>query len=385
MKHTTLRTLLACLFLIGFALLVNGDPLQADSNVLVDGGFSVDVSRNVSGFAMALDVANSFDSDDDDLYDYQTIRFSLANTTGACYHNVEVFECGTISRFVADLGCPNPDPGCPDPNACGYSEFRDLHQCNSGWIWGSCVNAGEGLNQFANTVSLGGMPNEMGTYGPHEVWFFTVDVTGWSNLVHYLFSLQVDGARDADCDYVLDEFDNCISVENPDQIDADDDGFGAACECDDLDPEVNPDAIEICTDGIDNDCDGLIDGHDTWDCPTDIFEARLTCLTPVVNPGGVTEVLVEIDNLTAQPRVWDGTLNLWRWCDEYFWPDFRHGSRPIAPNGHFQAVLRVPVPLNVPPQWLNCDLAWELIVDEGEIPEKGRAWDFCEWRIELPK
>ncbi len=39
-------------------------------------------------------------------------------------------------------------------------------------------------------------------------------------------------------------------------VDADDDGFPADADCDDDDPGVNPDATEICDDGVDNDCDG---------------------------------------------------------------------------------------------------------------------------------
>nr|HOO45290.1 MopE-related protein [Deltaproteobacteria bacterium] len=49
-------------------------------------------------------------------------------------------------------------------------------------------------------------------------------------------------------------------------IDADGDGYTyAQGDCDDSDPDIHPGAIDVCGDGIDNDCDGVIDdGCDTW-------------------------------------------------------------------------------------------------------------------------
>ena len=44
-------------------------------------------------------------------------------------------------------------------------------------------------------------------------------------------------------------------------VDADGDGAIATVDCDDTDPNVNPDALEVC-DGQDNNCDGAIDGDD---------------------------------------------------------------------------------------------------------------------------
>jgi uncharacterized protein (TIGR03382 family) len=92
-----------------------------------------------------------------------------------------------------------------------------------------------------------------------------------------------------EADEVCDEIDNdCDSDVDEDPVDgdtwyADDDGDGfggeeslVECEepsgyvdndadCEDTDPEIHPDAEEVCEDGIDNDCDGATD-EDDEDC-----------------------------------------------------------------------------------------------------------------------
>ena len=65
------------------------------------------------------------------------------------------------------------------------------------------------------------------------------------------------GATEADCSDANDY--NCDGSTG--FADADTDGFAACEDCDDTDANANDDAPEIC-DGIDNDCDGDIDGDD---------------------------------------------------------------------------------------------------------------------------
>jgi hypothetical protein len=65
----------------------------------------------------------------------------------------------------------------------------------------------------------------------------------------------LSSANDSDGDGVPDNQDNCLNEPNSDQTNADGDDFGTACDCNDNDSEVYPNAPELCDDK-DNQCPG---------------------------------------------------------------------------------------------------------------------------------
>lgn len=72
--------------------------------------------------------------------------------------------------------------------------------------------------------------------------------------------------RDNDCNGLYDATDPYCSRWR----DADGDGWSFDIDCDDSQPWINPGAIDVCGDNVDNNCDGLIDPYP--DCTTEQFD-----------------------------------------------------------------------------------------------------------------
>jgi hypothetical protein len=110
----------------------------------------------------------------------------------------------------------------------------------------------------------------------------------------------------------------CVQWEVPD---LDGDGIGYPEDCDDLDPEIGPDAEEIWYDGVDQNCDGNDSDHDgdgedaveaggadCWDNPDEIPEGYEAVTSEGFEQPGADEV-----NTTAEDTWYDGVDSD---CDE---------------------------------------------------------------------
>ncbi len=114
----------------------------------------------------------------------------------------------------------------------------------------------------------------------------------------------VDGV-DTDCDGVDgedapdDEPADTGDAEEDPFVDADGDGHPAGSDCDDHDPGAFPGNTEACSDGVDNDCDGLVDGED-GSCKGS--QARCGCAAGGGAPTGAAGLLLMLAGLARRRR-----------------------------------------------------------------------------------
>jgi hypothetical protein len=91
---------------------------------------------------------------------------------------------------------------------------------------------------------------------------------------------------------------NYLATSTPQAVDADGDGFTAAVDCDDTNDTIYPGAVEVLGDGLDNDCDGVVDEGVAVDADGDGFAVPLDCddTNATIYPGAVEVLGDGLDN-----------------------------------------------------------------------------------------
>ncbi len=125
-------------------------------------------------------------------------------------------------------------------------------------------------------LSIGGRPN-----GSHKFNGSLDDIAIYNRTLTLEEIIALSENADTDGDGVLDSEDNCILIENPDQLDTDGDGIGDACDSDDdgdgiLDTEDNC-PLTANADQLDTDSDGIGDVCDTDDDGDGVEDSEDNC------------------------------------------------------------------------------------------------------------
>jgi len=189
-------------------------------------------------------------------------------------------DCNGIDDDCAPASGDDPDPA--DADADGYTAGcgNDCDESNPFINEGAAERCDDGVdNDCDATVDLqdsecpAGCADEDGD-GYFDVACGGTDCDDTSYLSNPGAGEHCTDEVDNNCDGLVDGADSLC-----DPACADDDGDGyldAACggtDCDDTNETVHPGGGEHCSDGLDNNCNGFVDGADTGDCPSMCVDA----------------------------------------------------------------------------------------------------------------
>ena len=232
-----------------------GDPDNSIVDCSAPTGFVLDNTdcddTNAAINPAATEVCDGIDNDCDGLVDEDGDTTFYADTDGDGFGdpNNTVVDCSAPAGFVLDnTDCDDSDASV-NPSATEICDGID-NDCDGlvdedGNTTFYADTDGDGFGDPTNSVVDCSTPTG-----------FVLDNTDCddTNAAINPVATEVCDGIDNDCDGLVDE----------DSVDADGDGF-STCDgdCDDTDKDVYPGAPELC-DGLDNDCDGII--------PTDEFD-----------------------------------------------------------------------------------------------------------------
>jgi hypothetical protein len=201
----------------------------------------------------AENCTNGIDDNCDGNIDLADPTCTCTDSDGGLAYDIAGFTTGfgsngiIVTRFDV-CGTDNQDGYVREYYCNGFAPWPRLFQCSYGCSSGACqpltCTDGDG-----DTYALQG--GECGA----------ADCDDTNPAINPGAAEVCDNGLDDDCDGAIDFMDvDCMTC-----TDADGDGYpyeGGPCgtqDCDDTNPDVHPGAMEVCGNGIDDDCDGLTD------------------------------------------------------------------------------------------------------------------------------
>ncbi|OGQ77904.1 MAG: hypothetical protein A2289_19270 [Deltaproteobacteria bacterium RIFOXYA12_FULL_58_15] len=213
------------------------------------------------------------DDNDGDGYVDAVCGGSDCNDSAAATHPAAGEHCSDSVDNDCDLLVDDEDVvDCPADCISTDVDFDGY----PGWICGGtdCNDTDSDINPGEVESVCNGIDEDCNPATPDDMFPSDADLDGFTigcggdcdddnAFVNYSAAERCDDGLDNDCNNVADSEDAACP---PDCADADGDGFrDVACggtDCDDQNYSVNPSGGEHCGDGIDNDCDDLVDGSD---------------------------------------------------------------------------------------------------------------------------
>ena len=165
----------------------------------------------------------------------------------------------------------NGESACSDPLSCLLAANSNAEYFYARLIPWINSQSNVYLIDFFGHIKETYASNPLGfinTYGYDGVHLTPAGHQIYYDYVYPRLTAIVTGGTDQDGDGIPDDADNCPAIANADQADMDLDGIGNVCDddadgdtyvipadCNDNDPAINPGAVELCSDGKDNNCD----------------------------------------------------------------------------------------------------------------------------------
>ncbi|MFH2007923.1 MAG: choice-of-anchor Q domain-containing protein [bacterium] len=178
-------------------------------------------------------------------------------------------ECDAgYTQDGSDLNCVSETFYCGADGDCGHGicDITGTCRCDEGWdgqLCDECDTAHGYIDNGGNCVIA--CPDEDGD--GHEAYDASLCPTGDD-----FCDFDPDAWDIDDCDWCPGDPHNHTEFGCANCVDNDGDGYGVNCDlgpdCDDAVPTTHASALEICGDGVDNDCDGIADQATA--CPSGI-------------------------------------------------------------------------------------------------------------------